>query len=170
MFLSGPHELEHYSGFYFSIFSLSDSLLATSCSRFIYLFILHVKILSSLYSKMSTHFEWHYWDILDVSHWWLHIGWRQQVVSLSPVKQFPKHWEIALYGFFRKAYLIACLRMKEVSVWCSDLHCASDSLKTSVPVLSWACMLKLASNSITPERCLVPFHCANRYKPTGPVA
>lgn len=56
--------------------------------------------------------------------------------------------------------------MKEVSVWNSDLHCASDSLKTSVPVLSGACMLKLASNSIIPENCLVPFHCANGCKPT----
>lgn len=56
--------------------------------------------------------------------------------------------------------------MKEISVWYSDLHCASDSLKTSVPVLSGACMLKLASNSIISENCLVPFHCANGYKPT----
>lgn len=57
VFLSRPSELEHYSGFHFNIFSLSDSLLATSRSSFLYLFILHVKILSSPYSKMSTHSE-----------------------------------------------------------------------------------------------------------------
>lgn len=83
-----------------------------------------------------------------------------------PVEQFPKHWEIALYGLFRKAYLIACLRMKEISEWYSDLCCTSDSLKTSVPILSGACMLKLASNSIIAESCLVPFPCAKGYKPT----
>lgn len=56
LFLS---RLEHCSGFHFSIFSLGDSFLAISCSSFLYLFILHVKILSSPFSKMSTHFEWY---------------------------------------------------------------------------------------------------------------
>lgn len=47
--------------------------------------------------------------------------------------------------------MIACLRMKEIPVWYSDVHCASDSLKTSVPVVCMACILQLASNSVIPE-------------------
>lgn len=47
--------------------------------------------------------------------------------------------------------MIACLRMKEIPVWYSDIHCASDSLKTSVPVVRVACILQLASNSVIPE-------------------
>lgn len=65
--------------------------------------------------------------------------------------------------------MIACLRMKEIPVWYSDLHCASDSLKTSVPVVHADCILQLAVNFIIPRSWLVPFYCANRNVPTGPV-
>lgn len=65
--------------------------------------------------------------------------------------------------------MIACLRMKKIPVWYSDVYHASDSLKTSVPVVHVVCILQLAVNSIIPESCLVPFYCANRYVPTGPL-
>lgn len=48
VFLSRLSELEHYSAFHFSTSSLSDSLLATSCSSFTT--FLHIEILNSPYS------------------------------------------------------------------------------------------------------------------------